>query len=197
MEKVLTRREEIYQAAARLFFKKGYHATGMRELAKAVGIDQAVLYYYYPSKAEILYDIMKTGTFDLMKSVDDALHSTQTPSEKLMAFLTVHMSHFLRRREEVGMSFIEFRNLNPEQQAELRQWQSAYLAKFRSILEQGIEEGAFQPIDAKTVTMLLLAGTTSVAAWYHPSGPLDPEQMAAVFADVVTQGILQRKTTVN
>ena len=191
-ESTLTRKEEIYREASRLFFKKGYHATGMRELGKAVGVEQAVLYYYYSSKVEILYDIMKTASIALMKSVEVSMKTAGTTSEKLEVFLTAHMSHFLRYREEVGMSYVEFRNLKPEQQAELREWQLDYLKKFRQLLDHGVEEGVFRPVDTRAVTMFLLAGTTSMASWYQPGGRLTAEEMARVFADTIANGLLRQ-----
>ncbi|MFT4973632.1 MAG: AcrR family transcriptional regulator, partial [Saprospiraceae bacterium] len=49
-----SRKEEIKSAAARLFRKKGYSATSMRDIATAVGIKAASIYNHFKGKQELL-----------------------------------------------------------------------------------------------------------------------------------------------
>lgn len=51
-------REQILEAAARLFTSKGYAATSTREIAEAVGIRQASLYYHFTGKGEIVTELL-------------------------------------------------------------------------------------------------------------------------------------------
>ena len=50
----LSRKQEIYRIAAKLFKEKGYSAVTMRDLAAAVGIKAASLYNHISSKQQIL-----------------------------------------------------------------------------------------------------------------------------------------------
>ena len=52
-------RDRILASAARLFAKKGYAETSVRELAVAVGLNSASLYYHFPSKNAILEQILQ------------------------------------------------------------------------------------------------------------------------------------------
>lgn len=47
-------RREILEAALGLFAHNGFHGTGMREIARSVGINEASLYHYFPSKEQLL-----------------------------------------------------------------------------------------------------------------------------------------------
>lgn len=47
-------RADIVQAAAELFGEKGYAGTTMSAIARAVGIDQSSLYYWFSSKDDVL-----------------------------------------------------------------------------------------------------------------------------------------------
>lgn len=47
-------RREILDAALGLFAQHGFHGTGMRQIARAVGINEASLYHYFPSKEQLL-----------------------------------------------------------------------------------------------------------------------------------------------
>ena len=48
------RREEIVSAAVKLFCEKGYEGTTIRDIARAVGVTEGLLYHYFPSKAELI-----------------------------------------------------------------------------------------------------------------------------------------------
>ncbi len=176
MKKQTIRREQIYQTAARLFFSQGYHATTMRQLAHEVGVEQGSLYNYYQSKQDMLYNIVQKGNQDLTENVEAALKSAVTPSEQMSAALTAHISHFLKRKEEVSIH-AEIRNLDPEQQAELLKINQAYVQKFRSILAQGIKEGVFRPCNVRFTVMLLLSVASPVAVWYRPDGSISADQV--------------------
>jgi len=52
-----TTKSRIYQAALELFCQKGYDATSIREICKAVGIREASFYNHYPSKADLLEQV--------------------------------------------------------------------------------------------------------------------------------------------
>ncbi|MBE9373710.1 TetR/AcrR family transcriptional regulator [Saccharopolyspora sp. HNM0983] len=54
----LTAPEEILQAAAELFTQHGYAATSTRRIAESVGMRQASLYYYFPTKDAILAELL-------------------------------------------------------------------------------------------------------------------------------------------
>ena len=47
-------RDRILKAAARLFSEASYDSVTVREIAKAVGINPASIYYHFPSKEDIL-----------------------------------------------------------------------------------------------------------------------------------------------
>ena len=65
-----TAREEILDASAELFTTQGFATTSTHQIADAVGIRQASLYYHFPSKTEIFLAL---------------LTSTVTPSTALAA----------------------------------------------------------------------------------------------------------------
>jgi AcrR family transcriptional regulator len=53
------RREEILDAAVRLFCEKGYEGTTIRDIARAVGVTEGLLYHYFPSKAALIAECWK------------------------------------------------------------------------------------------------------------------------------------------
>ena len=52
---------EIIEAAARVFAERGYHGASTQAIADVLGIRQASLYYYFPSKEVALEQVCMLG----------------------------------------------------------------------------------------------------------------------------------------
>jgi AcrR family transcriptional regulator len=178
----LERQEQIYRTAARLFFTQGYHDTTMRKLAREIGIDPGLLYFYYKSKNDLLYNIVRRGVQELIQGTDAALESATTPSEQMSLALTSHIRYHLRRKEEVGLDS-EIRHLEPEQQSEIRNMTRAYIQKYSLILDRGIKEGVFRPCNVPLTTLLLLSNAASIAVWYHPGRTINEDEVIASYVE--------------
>ena len=50
------RKQEILEAALRVFARKGYDKTSISDIAGEIGISQGLCYRYFPSK-EVIYDV--------------------------------------------------------------------------------------------------------------------------------------------
>jgi AcrR family transcriptional regulator len=188
--KQLNRRQTIYHAAAKLFFTKGYNATSMRDIARAVKVEQAALYYYYPSKQSLLYEIIKQNLLDLTTNIDAKVDSVKNTSEKVRTFLVILVSYALKSREEAGL-LPEMRNLNRKQQNELRQLNKEYIGKFQHLLDKGIKEKVIRNCDTRFVSVLLLNSAVSVIQFYRRDGPLTEDEIANVFVDQTMPGLLR------
>lgn len=68
-------REEILDASSELFTTQGFATTSTHQIAEAVGIRQASLYYHFPSKAEIFLSLLNSTiepSLDLARSLTNA-----------------------------------------------------------------------------------------------------------------------------
>ena len=78
-----TRREEIKNAAARLFRKRGYKATSMRDIAEAVGIKAASIYNHIKSKQELLSDLLMEIAIIFTKEMEMIQNTSLDANQKL------------------------------------------------------------------------------------------------------------------
>ena len=60
-----------------LFFKKGYFATSISDIARGSGIQKASIYYHYASKEDLLYHILKSTMDDLTRYLTHNLSSVK------------------------------------------------------------------------------------------------------------------------
>ncbi|OWR28497.1 hypothetical protein CDO73_18280 [Saccharibacillus sp. O23] len=84
------RKQQILGAAKRLFAEKGYHATSMRELNKAIGMAEALTYHYFPGgKFEILTAVLQTSQEERIGGIVEFFRDTfADPSRPLQDVLT-------------------------------------------------------------------------------------------------------------
>lgn len=62
------RREEIIHAAHKCFVTKGFHATGMADIAREFGMSAGHIYNYFPSKTAIIEEVISRGMEDFYKN---------------------------------------------------------------------------------------------------------------------------------
>ena len=86
-------REQILDAAARLFTGQGFAATSTREIADLVGIRQASLYYHFAGKEAILAELLEMTVRPTLDSLDE-LARIETDDARLYS-LALHDAHTL------------------------------------------------------------------------------------------------------
>ena len=57
--------EAVLQAAARLFYRRGFHGTSLDDIARSLGVSKPTLYYYVASKEQILFACVERGVAQL------------------------------------------------------------------------------------------------------------------------------------
>ncbi|TNE51718.1 MAG: TetR/AcrR family transcriptional regulator [Deltaproteobacteria bacterium] len=92
--------QEILGAAFAVFAEKGYHKATLSEIAKAAGMRQGTLYYYYKTKDDIFW-----GVYDeMMASVSQSLEAKLTPELEPKERLRVLLQHLLLQFPELHQS---------------------------------------------------------------------------------------------
>ncbi|QLY31241.1 TetR/AcrR family transcriptional regulator [Nocardia huaxiensis] len=90
-------KDAIREAAIQLFSAKGFEQSSLREVADAVGITKASLYYHYASKVDLLVAIIEP-IFDDMRALVDSLDGREHTPDAVRAVLTAHLEAGLHHR---------------------------------------------------------------------------------------------------
>jgi AcrR family transcriptional regulator len=179
----VSRARQIRAAAAELFFTKGYEAATLRELARALDLRSATLYYYFPDKEAILFEIISSTMEELTEGAETLLRQATAPELKLAGFVVNHIvAHALRPRETT-LGDTELRSLTGERQARVQELRDRYEGLLVELLEEGGREGAFHPLDVKLSAYAILAQCTNVGIWFRADGRLDLDEVCHVYAN--------------
>lgn len=174
----------VRDAALRLFAQYGYAAVSMRQIAREVGVQAGALYTYTPDKQALLFDLMRGHMLELL----DALASQPQPDdplEALQGFVRFHIGHHLDRDDAVFVSYMELRNLSPENFATVEGYRRRYEAALETILSRGREADLLHVPDVRIATMAIIAMLTGVNTWYRDGGRLSRDAIADMYWDMV------------
>jgi AcrR family transcriptional regulator len=167
-------REEILDAAARLFAQQGYAATSTRQIAEAVGMRQASLYYHFGSKEQVLAELLESTVRPSLAFAQGL--DTADPVGALHRLVSFDVGVLLSAPWNVGILYA------------LPEVASAPFAQFRS--EREALRGAYRRLVAGAsagaapvvVADLVLGLVESVISMRRDLGPL-PSDTARVVAD--------------
>jgi AcrR family transcriptional regulator len=187
------RLESILGIATGLFFRKGYRGVSIRDLADAVGVKMSSLYYYFPSKEEILYRIIKRHIEGLQEATEAALASLdpkETGLGRLRVLVRNSVLYLLADRMAAGVSSTQARELGHEQQAELSELVNRYEARYLEIIREGITRGEFIATDPVIASYVILGSLVRLTAWYRPDGRLSMDEVADLYSVLLVRGLV-------
>jgi AcrR family transcriptional regulator len=182
--------EVVYQAAVDLMAARGFHGTSLRDVAKAVGMQMSSLYYYFPSKQDMLVAIMRRTMEDLQAFVEPAIRSETDPVQQIRAGIKAHVLFHADRGRETIVADSEIRALEGEHCDAMIALRDRYGAMFTNVLKAGKKSGAFQFGDPHVATNALVTMCAGVATWYRPSGRMTLEAIADELASLFLDGVV-------
>lgn len=179
----------IREAALRLFARHGYAAVSMRQIAAEVGVQAGALYTYTPDKQALLFDLLRNHMHDLLESWS-GVSSGGGPVSRLECFTRFHVRYHLDRPDEVFISYMELRNLNPGNFAAIEKLRGSYEAELEAILADGASDGSFDVEDSRVATMGLIAMLTGVSTWFRDDGRLTRTEVEKLYWNLTRRAVL-------
>lgn len=182
--------KRLLDLAARLFWENGYAATTTRELAEALGVQKASLYYHTASKEDLLYQICIESLDNIHEAVSQAVSEVRDPLRRVQVMIRAHVFSMLEDREKHATMLTELKALSPERRAEVVARRDQYETLVRAILTDAQDAGVFTPeIPAKQLELGLLNLLNWTIFWYQPDGDLSPDQAASLFERIYIMGV--------
>jgi AcrR family transcriptional regulator len=155
----------------------------MRDIAQRANASIAAIYYYFPSKAEILRHIMIDVTQDLIVALERARDAAGPDvAEQLAAVVRAHVRLHTERQSESFIGNTELRSLAPADREHMVALRDQVAEIFRAPIESGARRGIFRCAYPHEATLAILTMCTAVAGWYRPDGGETPETLADRFA---------------
>jgi TetR/AcrR family transcriptional regulator, cholesterol catabolism regulator len=178
-----SRKRAIEDVASDLFRERGYAATSVRDIARALSMQGPSLYAHVSSKEDVLWAIVDRAAGRFEAAAELALERSEErrpgdPVEALTALIRTHVGVVTGDVGEASVFVHEWRSLGPERRAAVLDRRDAYEARFRRLIAEGVAIGAFGITDPAIAATVILGALNAVATWYDPDGRLPPDRVA-------------------
>jgi AcrR family transcriptional regulator len=177
------RRLEILRSAADVFTRSGFTRATMGEIAAQIRMAKGNLYYYFPSKQELLFFCQDESLGRLIDRAATIAKSNQAADEQLRAMICFHARTIL---EELpgSTAHTDFRSLPAPLLRKVIRKRDRYEDAYRTVIARGIRQGVFRKCNVKTTAWAILGALNWTAQWFSPKGGMTAEELGSQFADL-------------
>lgn len=189
-----TRRQSIDDVASVLFRAHGYAGTSVRDIARALDIRGASLYAHVTSKQDVLWSIVERmatrfeAAADAVETADPG--ATLGAAHSLAALVRAHVAVVTEDIGRAGVFVHEWRALQGERRAAAVRRRDDYEARFRRVIERGVRDGTFRPVDAVASAAYILTALNGLVTWYEPGSRLSAAAIAEQFVDLSLRAVV-------
>ncbi|MER3554371.1 MAG: TetR/AcrR family transcriptional regulator [Meiothermus sp.] len=185
------RRDEILDAAGQLFSRRGFHATSMRDLAKAVNLQGGSLYAHIDSKEELLFELVNRAAAEFIASAE-AVPTDLPAKERLTRLVRGHLEVIVHELPNATVFFHEWKFLSPELQAKVTALRDRYEGYWRRAIEDGVKTGEFELEDVRLATLFALSALNWTYQWYRPGGKLSLAALSKRYSEMILSALEAR-----
>jgi TetR/AcrR family transcriptional regulator, cholesterol catabolism regulator len=172
-------RERLLDAAAAVLSRKGFSGTRLSDIAEQAQLQTPAIYYYYPSREDLIEEVMYVGAAAMREHLETtlaALPADTTPAERIAAAVEAHLRNELQI-SDYSQAIIRNSNQLPEAVSRRAMAEvSAYNDIWRRLIEELAEAGQLRPDVTPSVARMLVLGAINWATeWWDPEqGPIEP-----------------------
>lgn len=190
----LSPRARVRQAAVSIWARHGYGATGIRDIAREVGMTSATLYHYTSSKEELLVRIMVDGQTALNEAIACEFALISRPCERLGILVGSLVAAHAMNPLSTRVIDTEIRSLAEDSpgRREVIQLRDQYERYWSQTLEAGQQVGEFKLGDTHVTRLALLTMCTGMSNWYRHNAGVDLVELAADFVDLALGAVRAR-----
>lgn len=181
------KRRKILDNAARIFARKGYEKSSLKEIADKLQLSKASLYHYVKSKEEMLYLIQLDAIEEAIENLERVCNSDMNPEQKLHQAVISHVK-VVTKRHVVGA-------LRQQELILPKKWRDKIVSErdllekqFHIIIQEGVERGLFIAKDVRISELSILGILNGIIRWYSPQGRLSVAEIGEAVADFIMRG---------
>ncbi|MCC3269444.1 TetR/AcrR family transcriptional regulator [Arthrobacter gengyunqii] len=171
--------QRLLSSATAAFAAKGFHGTTTRDIASGAGVTPGAVYVHHKSKEDLLYSISKVGhekTLDLVRT-SAAASEGGSPVSRIAALVRDLAQWQAANHTSSRVVNFELPALSEDHLSEVLQMRHQVEDEFRSIVDDGMQQGVFRVPDANMAVVTLLSLCIDVARWYRSDGRLSAAEI--------------------
>ena len=188
--------DELLMKAASLIARKGFEATSMRDLAKAIDASLAGLYHYFSSKEDLLFQLQYRTFGSLLEQQQAVAAEPGTPEERFARLITGHLQFYSRHRNELKACTFELESLTGKPYETVEAIRRRYYRLMTSVVADvigGPSSNGKETRKSRHTTLFIFGMLNWIFMWYEPSRHGTVEQIGQEMRELVLDGLRRGK----
>jgi AcrR family transcriptional regulator len=178
------------RTAAQLFRDRGYDATSVSDVARALGMTKAGLYHHFESKEALLFEIMMYGLDRVRDEVIVPARAIRDPEQRLREMIVRHARIATQGKGAIAHLGDEIRALPPAGRRQIEQRMRVYVDLIRDTLMELKAAGRLRDLDPTVATFSLVGMILWLPRWFRKGGRLDQDAVSKAIANFALGGLL-------
>ncbi len=183
------KRREILRAASGCFRERGFHATGMRDVAARAGMTVGNLYYYFRNKEDLLR-FCQEETLQGLDALARRLDRSGRPAAERLFLLIQGQVICLNEGIPGSLAHLEIPEPEGADGDRLRTLRDRHERRLRRLIRQAIADGTFRDVDPKVAALAILGAVNWTVRWFRPDGKASAREIGRAFAEQLVRGLL-------
>ncbi len=175
------RRDDLLQAAARLFAERGFRGVGIEQIGAAVGIRGPGIYRHFASKDAMLTELLVGISEHLLHGAQTVLSADPSASDALDRLVRRHVEFAVGNPDLIVIHDRDLHSLPAPDEHEVRRLQRAYVELWVGVLRRLRPELTAPAARVRAHAIFGLINSTP-----HSSGELDPTVRATTLHAMAT-----------
>lgn len=175
-------------AAKSLLVDQGYSGLSMREIAEAVGVSKAALYYHFRDKEQLLLAIFEAYLDDIEALIVSIQNRKTCSRERIRLLIEGILSQPAEQRAIIRLASQEMPHLSEASRSDFnRLYHRKFLSRIEGIIRQGVEKGELREVDPGVATWTMLG---MMYPYFYPAHaaelppPIDvADQLSSIYLD--------------
>ena len=155
------RRQQLMDFAATRFAEQGYHPTSVAEIVQGLGVGKGVFYWYFSSKEELFFEILREAQQDLRRSQQQAIDGIDDPIRRIELGMKASMRWSSEHQELFNL--FAFAATEERFAPALRKGQEIAVADVMRHVQDGIDRGEIRDADPELFAHAILGVSAHLA----------------------------------
>lgn len=156
------KKNQILAAAKQVFGRFGFAKTTLDDVANAVGMKKASLYYYYNSKEELFKDAIKSETDELINELDKKVFENKNVEERLTSFIKIRLDYLQKLINLHNLTINSILEFRPISELLYREFFDKQIQIVIKIISDGIKHEELKNVVPERTASIILTAIESI-----------------------------------
>jgi TetR/AcrR family transcriptional regulator, cholesterol catabolism regulator len=185
-------KKHILKTASECFNNNGFHETSLQDIANAAGISKGGLYYYFPSKEKILFQLHDNVLNVSIEKLKEVIYSELSLNKKIKSTITNHLLIISNFQNDIRLLYREIDSLSYELREQIQSKKNEYDNLFRKPFFELLSDNRFDEEEKKLLFLYIKGALDWTYIWWDPNKDISFEKLSDFFSHL-TELILQSK----